>query len=878
MYCMNDSTFQFMLTLTKGELAAYACNAVRKNNENKGMVLKYSKMLECNMNKPLSEAIKNNDILSLALCLKYGASLKNDEDDVSYIHYCCLKGYDVLLKAIIKELIKTDTNIVEDLDNGLTPLQVALYYENYECAKVLMNYNVNVTWIDYDDDKFSCCSSCRKKRELQKQYNEDIDEIIDKNKYKNKDIDIIDLDKFSKKKEKLIDIDDSDDDIDEDNEEEKIKYINALDIIINSYNPNHMKFIELVLPKIVSFTEQTYFHMLELISKKKYSEVDLILTKFSQTINKNINGDTLMLQIIKTKNKELINKFLRLETTDFKVITNPPYLHYLAYHYDYDNIEYILKKNKDAINFKCEDNFSTIEYFLLNSIRDTKIPENIVKMIKLLLDKGCNVVDKYETLNIAIQLGCTEVINLLMKYGVTLDRKIKNDKIYFPPHNNNDILGFAAQIGDPKMIEYLLNKKTVINIYSDPDNKYTGLPTSLLIAIKCGNEKAIKYLNKRDEIKKICLNKNKLLFEFTINNGDGNREIMREFAPNDVIDSLNLDIMQLKLDSLERKMDMTVIDYKNNRIEVLTCLSNILNFLKICGTIKNKSEIGKLVNKYYSACSSSFFRPLQEKGLHLILKTTNMTDVNELFNIVKCLDDEDFIDNLFQKLLDIQNITLLEEIENIQNYILLVEKCYKKFKSKVKDEIIENKNYIICYANDDKSYIERVLVKLKYPVKLDHYDEMCNKIRGSHCIMTETETCITVRDDYRDIAVNIFKIKKLRVPLIWFDFYSYNIGLKHKSDLNHMFPFVLDKKLKSITCFEKRADDAVNKFGSIYLKYFYGTLTVKNQIVFGLFEYFIDATGTLFHRLFRPYDEVPEKIKLSVMKYFPDDLKKRYRL
>jgi len=176
------------------------------------------------------------------------------------------------------------------------------------------------------------------------------------------------------------------------------------------------------------------------------------------------------------------------------------------------------------------------------------------------------------------------------------------------------------------------------------------------------------------------------------------------------------------------------------------------------------------------------------------------------------------------------------------------------------------------WTTNSDIYIDKVLVKQKYPKQMPHYETMCERIKGKHCIISENDSCITINDSDEMMIAEIFKINHLKVPNSWFDFYSFNIGFEHKSDHNHMFPFVLDQKLENISCYEIKSLDGKN------LKYFYGTFKVNKKKHFGFFEYFIDATGTLFHRMFRPYDELSDKLKHKFMKHLPEEYKIKYKL
>lgn len=162
-----------------------------------------------------------------------------------------------------------------------------------------------------------------------------------------------------------------------------------------------------------------------------------------------------------------------------------------------------------------------------------------------------------------------------------------------------------------------------------------------------------------------------------------------------------------------------------------------------------------------------------------------------------------------------------------------------------------------------------------YPEKMLHYDEMYERISGLNCIMSETSTYILVKDNKTDIISLIFNDGS-NTPKKWFNFYNYNIGKNDKCDPNHMFPFALDKKLSTINCYEKYTSDIVNKFGKVQLLYFSGMLIINKKCNMGFYEYFIDATGSLFHRFFKPYNQISDKMKENMCKI--SDLESKYKL
>ena len=154
--------------------------------------------------------------------------------------------------------------------------------------------------------------------------------------------------------------------------------------------------------------------------------------------------------------------------------------------------------------------------------------------------------------------------------------------------------------------------------------------------------------------------------------------------------------------------------------------------------------------------------------------------------------------------------------------------------------------------------MEKALFKLYWPTKLNHYDKLYNLLitnDGTH------NTISNVLNIYKNnlLNANIYPIGK-QCPSRWIKYYAPNIGQIDKSDSNHMFPFVLDIILKYWPCIELTSPD-INHPGKLnVLIYFYGELLLENKMISGCFEYIINGHGTLFHRLFRSYSELPINI------------------
>ena len=167
-------------------------------------------------------------------------------------------------------------------------------------------------------------------------------------------------------------------------------------------------------------------------------------------------------------------------------------------------------------------------------------------------------------------------------------------------------------------------------------------------------------------------------------------------------------------------------------------------------------------------------------------------------------------------------------------------------------------------------FVTRALFKLCWPNKVEHYDKLYKLLTqndATYNIMPENITvynhnCSNTTSDFPDAL--IYPGNSLDRPSRWISYYAPNIGNVDKTDANHMFPFVLDIILKTWPCIEFTSLDINHIDGLNNLVYFYGHLRLNGKMEIGCFEYFINSYGTLFHRMFRPYVELPLRVKKQV--------------
>lgn len=219
------------------------------------------------------------------------------------------------------------------------------------------------------------------------------------------------------------------------------------------------------------------------------------------------------------------------------------------------------------------------------------------------------------------------------------------------------------------------------------------------------------------------------------------------------------------------------------------------------------------------------------------------------------------------------------EIDILNNFFDRVTSLYVGDKKKeLIDLDIENLLQNVKIQSTDNK-IKYSLIKLLWPVKVDHYDFLYDKLLSSFAYFDEhknVEQSKQIKIGMDDIEFSVISLTTQK-PSKWFKFYGKNIAKPDKLDIMHMFPFSLDYVLKNFQCIEINIEDPTNyeKEGMNTMLYFYGFMHYENtnsscetksiyKTIYGCYEYFINSRGTLFHRMFRPLYKLPIEIQNSI--------------
>lgn len=659
------------------------------------------------------------------------------------------------------------------------------------------------------------------------------------------------------------------------------KKVHDFEITMESYQPD-------MDPMIISLIERTdpmikldesMFNTIKHCIMMKQSIVEKILLRFPNFVNTTINRITLLLLLIETKEFELVNKILKLKTTNL----NPsglfvPYLSNCLSHgtmdeKNHENIKFLIEKAPKLINKKCKDGRTAIDYVLLGFTKYTL--EGCKDMLELLMDKtGKEILNNrnemdFRTLETAIQFTDHNIINFLIDNGININEEMIEEYCFKSQIQNNDPLSFACQVNKPLIINVLLTRGVTINLHDK-------IPICLLTAIAHDLSEPIDVLMADKRIKKICENKKvkKKLIDFCLNN-TSNKDIMKYFIDDDKLATLQINQETVIYNKIERYFESVIDEYQESKELIMYILYVVVSYYKFITSKTIKYTMYDVISKYFDTT----FLMGKKRNLFEVCIMSICLNYECPNNFFRCNDNIDAIINTDDpKMCD---YFWKEFLNTIDGYHKLNDKLTntlnilkaKKNTKYLSDEISEYS----LHSENDSNYILRVLEPLEKPQKVPHYDCMYQRLSGLNCVISETSEYIVAHDNTSKITSIIFNDGSY-VPKRWFKHYQHNIGKENKDDFLHLFPFILDKKLKGVNCYQKSVPDDVNQYGTVLLISFLGMLINDSEYILGVYEYFIDASGLLFHRFFKPHDQISDKMKHHLSISTKQQINEKHRL
>ena len=566
----------------KDEISEFVKDAINNNYKDRLEILHAAIQLDMDPNcilmnniSLLDYAIMKNDIATVGHLVKYGADInKKNMDGYTVLHLCAKLGNKHLLNFFLGKQIG---NINELDDDGNTPLVLACYFGNEACTKLLLDNGADVN-IKNKPLKCRCRFSVL----------DIVLQHIDNNKNFPKYIAIL----------KLV--------IDARIEISKREIWKINDICSSQSSIKRKKLYE----QSGSNPMLTMQNKLEIIK--------IVCTKFPATVNTSCDkhGNTLLHQAIMSNNKLFIEYLLTITELDLTKTNKRKmtYLHLLANLGLTDYLKIVLDRCDKTNNMLCHNGRTAIEYAILpcfrptryyyQSTEPTKTEQDIINIIRTLHAFDLRLGDKdrlLEKINInsrnkfgfraiecAIQNCSTNVVNEIINLGADITTPKQKNRIY-PAISNNDLIGFAAQLGKLDTIKLLLSKNAPLSTFSIkfPDSSLE-LPSSLALALMHGKDDVVLFLLGLAPTQQLLNDQTKkYLLKLALDEGS-NKNILKHFMLDDSLKAKTVPILKIQ----ENKISRHVKDYYDKKRYVLKSLYRLLSLLDKIFTFNNNTKNG----------------------------------------------------------------------------------------------------------------------------------------------------------------------------------------------------------------------------------------------------------------------------------------------
>lgn len=500
-----------------------------------------------------------------------------------------------------------------------------------------------------------------------------------------------------------------------------------------------------------------------------------------------------------------------------------------------------------------------------------------IELIEQLHKQNVNInnINKFDCrpINIAIQYECMDVVKKVAEYS---SKKVYSSCPYASCAIHNNLDAF-------KILEEFKFKYDIVKIDD------IAVPKCLYGCMKTNNYEMIKHILassifKITETQKQCVYNifkkgHEKCDDIVLNLLNKNHVIRESHKIDDELRTLDGQLRLLFSQYSEHKIDFLRI-FKTVIIVLLKILENDIgkasrkNFYSTeILTLKKLSAeefgyISVIISKYLTNFKESA-RSISELIINLITAPPNKDEIYTIQLLFRSYIDDfkkisSIIDNLFKAVvvqedeeIDIKNDSFTfpdtqndklenEDITNAVNFL-------KNNKNKIVPAVVKEKNIkLYLVKTQTHEFIESLVAGLNYPILLENYETIKNNLLEKFEIC-ENNYCYRIMQNDKTIIILNKNNGFNKLFGDWFSQYGYNICIKQKRDLDHMFSFSLDlllydlyvNKRNGLKCdFYKR--DKVS-----YL-YFYGKMLQNDIMIYGRFEYYIDTNQILFHRMFRP--------------------------
>lgn len=823
-YKLNNNNNKFIKNLKKKDFDDYLVLYIKNKLPNRYEKMKQYMSFGFDINDDVNDykmpwlyiAVQYEDIPLIGLLIKNNANIHHKlKDNTNIIYSCIMFDNLLLLKFFLKKCVSP--NYLNDSNNS--PLIISCIKDDgIEFIKTLLEYEDII--IDLPDQNFS-----------------PLDIII----------------------RKL--------------ESNKMEYIKIFNILIN--RKKKMEFNDMMLLR-------------NYVLKNRLDIVKLYVDKFPNILNKSSDdhdNDTIVHMAIYKKHEEMIKYFFSFKNLDIykKNNTDHTYLDYIIGFSMLEILEIYCKNYPKSLKVLNENKKNIIEELIINPLGDN-LSDNLADIIKIVCKYGTNINninnENQTPIFSAIQYSSFEITKLMLELGAKPNINIE-EEIEIKYNDKIDILIFCIQKNKFEEFKLLIDKKAKLYQITIENIK---IYSTILSSILYNRYEFINYLFNIKEIKLYLEqndNINSFLFDYSIKNGCNNNDILNLLIPEYKI---NLDYLKSNsyfLSCLEKRISIYVPKFNKKKEIIIDGLIDIISILKNYINIDKKKllKLGKHSRKLLLNMTLNNIKVKKSNNIFdyietLIIILCDILDYHNNSLIKHCIfvamkielkmdinendEDEEYIK---PKLIIKKINELSSDFIQYENKLLEIYKLLKNNRVKLKNN--ENENNKITEIN----HVIKKLFKLYCPIKQPHYNYMY------HNLVNNNDTLINNINDKNIAVINSNNIKsvifyndKYNKPSKWINTYAPNIGSFNKSDENHTFSFLLDTLLVNHPVIETNVIDPNHENGLNSLLYFYGILEYDGHIETGCFEYFINSKGTLFHRMFRPYNLLCDTIKNLINK------------
>jgi len=694
---------------------------------------------------------------------------------------------------------------------------------------------------------------------------------------------------------------------------ESNKIFSLVDLINNKIDKGKNKYLELLdllLRRKKKIDKNDMGTLRACVYYNQIEKIKIFLNNFPSCINKSSDdedGNTIVHMALYEGHQDLLRYFFTFKQLDYKKVNceDGNYLEFLCFYKMIDLLDTYCKQYPKSLEITynshsiidCVITMSDFKNMNQNNF------EEIKKIIQILISNGADINYKndigYTLIYPSIQYGSVEFVKFIIEMGAKIREPIINKDDEFPPFINNDTIGFAVQLGYFEKVKVLVENNAILHTIIKKNIK---LYTCILLCLRYSREDCFNYLIAIPQINK-WLNSDILiknyLFDYALKHICINQSILKYFVPESKLKSIDFNDPIYNLSLNEKKIALCVDEYFDltNKLVVLRGLKECIKIInKISGINTNgKSHLAILecfknlhhniingINEYkeiknikdnFYEWINIFSSIISEKLDYHI--TNNLKKIFEHVSKLywKIPDDDndentdsdksyaELITHEFQPKIHIKKIKKLYTLFASKKQILLVyedeiNQIINKYESgilKNKFDVYDNKKFV------SHDVIIKKLFKLYFPIKQPHYEYMYHSIvYNTDKIISSNPNIIIISDN--QIKSTIFDINSCTKPKFWINTYAPNIGKEKKTDLYHMFPFILDSMLVQTNCIVIETNNYNGDYKTCYKYYFYGMIEYLGNVETGCYEYFINSNGTLFHRMFKVWEALPEYV------------------